>query len=265
MKKSWKRFTMILTLLLLFTAIPINSFAVEKATVSLWMNGDYVTPDVEPFIEHSRTYVPVRFISEAFGYDVQWIQKTKQVIISEGNTIIYLAIGHPRATVNGKSTPLDAPPTLYKDRTFVPLRFIAETFGKEVHWDPGARTVAIGPGYTPDANLGDDISGNYYAYINEDTHLGFFETYVTVYVEKLDYDYYKIIRNQEEVNGKGGYTAVAYGTYYPQGGYFEFSDWETTNNYGIFTDYEYIAVDGGHSTADDTLTLGEETYHLLAN
>ncbi|MBS5946414.1 MAG: hypothetical protein KIB06_07060 [Peptoniphilus harei] len=36
---------------------------------------------------------------------------------------------------------------MINDRTFVPIRVIAEAFNQEVNWDNVARTVAIGSGY----------------------------------------------------------------------------------------------------------------------
>lgn len=37
--------------------------------------------DVVPFLKDSRTFVPVRFVSEALGYNVDWNDKTKEVTI----------------------------------------------------------------------------------------------------------------------------------------------------------------------------------------
>ena len=42
---------------------------------------------------------------------------------------------------------LDAPALIKDDRTFVPLRAIAEAFGERVDWDNDKRVVVIGEGY----------------------------------------------------------------------------------------------------------------------
>lgn len=39
--------------------------------------------DVSPFIKNDRTFVPVRFIAEAFGYNVDWNEKTEEVTITD--------------------------------------------------------------------------------------------------------------------------------------------------------------------------------------
>ena len=42
------------------------------------MLADFDTP---PVIMNERTYVPMRYIAEKLGADVQWIGDTKQIII----------------------------------------------------------------------------------------------------------------------------------------------------------------------------------------
>ncbi|MFO7886772.1 MAG: copper amine oxidase N-terminal domain-containing protein [Eubacteriales bacterium] len=43
-------------------------------------------PSIRPFIENSRTVVPIRFISEALGFEVIWNEETKEIMI-EGNPL----------------------------------------------------------------------------------------------------------------------------------------------------------------------------------
>lgn len=58
-------------------------------------------------------------------------------------TTIVLQVGNANAIINDKTVRLDAPPQIVKDRTFVPLRMIAEAFGADVKWDPVFRLVFI--------------------------------------------------------------------------------------------------------------------------
>lgn len=45
------------------------------------VNDTLITLDAAPYIENSRTMVPIRFVSEALGADVQWDDKTRTVTI----------------------------------------------------------------------------------------------------------------------------------------------------------------------------------------
>jgi len=65
---------------------------------------------------------------------------------SASATVIMLTIGTDIVTVNGKATSIDAAPEIVNGRTFVPVRFIAETFGSTVEWlaETQGITVTLG-------------------------------------------------------------------------------------------------------------------------
>lgn len=50
-------------------------------STSMTVNNTYKTIDVAPFIIGDRTMVPVRFVAENFGYEVEWNQITETAII----------------------------------------------------------------------------------------------------------------------------------------------------------------------------------------
>lgn len=90
-----------------------------------------------------RTMVPLRFVSESLGFTVTWEAKTRQVTIRGAGREVSLRIGQSRAVVDGREKRLDTVPVIYRNRTMVPLRFVAETFGLEVDWEGSTRTVLL--------------------------------------------------------------------------------------------------------------------------
>lgn len=111
-------------------------------------NQNVVFPDQKPFVEKitSRTFVPVRFVTEALGASVGWDQDTRTVRIYKSNgDIVALRIGSKVPTLNGAAMNniLDAPAKLEKGRTLVPLRFISESLNYYVLWDGQNRLVRI--------------------------------------------------------------------------------------------------------------------------
>lgn len=48
---------------------------------SMLINGIYKPMDVAPFIQNDRTFVPIRFVAEGLGYNVDWDDLTKEVTI----------------------------------------------------------------------------------------------------------------------------------------------------------------------------------------
>jgi hypothetical protein len=99
--------------------------------------------DAPPFIEKDRTFVPLRFISEAFGASIDWNAALQVITISFKGKSIQLQVGSNVALVGTDFVNLDAPPKIVNGRTFVPIRFISETFGAQVNWDATTKTVTI--------------------------------------------------------------------------------------------------------------------------
>jgi len=66
------------------TITATSSDLVVRTTVGnrvIDVNGNRITMDVAPIIIDGRTLVPVRFVSEAFGADVEWEAGTRTVFI----------------------------------------------------------------------------------------------------------------------------------------------------------------------------------------
>lgn len=102
-------------------------------------------PDQGPFIDSQvgRTYVPLRFVSEALGGVVEWNQYTQTASVNKSGTAILMKIGSKIPTVNGQVKVIDAVALLVNDRTVVPLRFVSECLGATVEWDVVNRVVRI--------------------------------------------------------------------------------------------------------------------------
>ncbi len=100
------------------------------------LDGQTLELDVQPYVQAGRTMVPLRFIGEALGAQVEWYEDNQQVIIRRGDQWILLTIGSTRALVNGTPYDLDCTPEVIQPgRTMVPLRFIGEILGAQVDYD----------------------------------------------------------------------------------------------------------------------------------
>lgn len=94
-------------------------------------------------IVNGRTFVPFRAIFEQFGANVVWNQTTKTITATKDNHTINLKIGSKNAQVDGKKITIDVAPYIKDGRTFVPLRFISESLGAEIDWDPNSRVATV--------------------------------------------------------------------------------------------------------------------------
>ncbi len=107
------------------------------------LNGKKVENDVAPMIRNNRTMMPIRFIAEALDADVTWDPQFRIVTISDDFRHIVIHIDSDRAYLNGDLYELDSPAFISENRTYVPIRFVAEALDCEVEWSVDARTVTI--------------------------------------------------------------------------------------------------------------------------
>lgn len=107
------------------------------------LDGDYLGFEQPPVIEDGRTLVPMRFIFEQMGAEVDWNGETRTVTATKDGMTVTLAIDDTNATVNGSAATLDVPARLINDKTMIPLRFLSENLGYTVDWDTDTRTASI--------------------------------------------------------------------------------------------------------------------------
>ena len=137
-------FAVALATICMAQAVPTMALSEIRVRV----NGSQVYfPDGKPFVdENSRVLVPVRFVSQQLGAKVNWDAKNKKVTVIDGDKNATLTINSKQVTVNGVSKTLDTAAVVKNERTYVPLRFIGETFGAGVRWDSKVRIVYIDNG-----------------------------------------------------------------------------------------------------------------------
>ena len=138
-------FTIALTLIMV---MGMTGFAASAAgALAIKLDGAAVATDVAPYIDaNDRTMVPVRFISEAFGAEVEWLDSIRTVTVTKDDTFIQLVIDSRIITTNGVDAMMDTAAVLTDGRTFVPVRYIAEALGLGVAWDGDTNTVLLTTG-----------------------------------------------------------------------------------------------------------------------
>lgn len=114
---------------------PDNSISISMTIGSndFVINNNIVTvPDAAPYIANDRTYVPFRALGEALGATVEWDNDARTVTYTLGDTTIVMTIGDTTYTINGVEKSMDVAPEITGDRTYVPVRFVAEGLGFKV-------------------------------------------------------------------------------------------------------------------------------------
>lgn len=132
-----------LALLFVVSILALTTFAFAAKVPTIEYNGKVVKTDVNPFIEDNRTFVPIRFVAETLGKNVDWNNENRVVTINDGTKTIKLTIGNKKALVNDSEVEVDVAPLIRDNRTFVPIRFVAENFDAKIGWDSENYKVTI--------------------------------------------------------------------------------------------------------------------------
>ena len=111
-----------------------------------WQNAALLRIDeaslaVKPISVSGRTLLPVRFLAERIGADVQFDGPSATAIITAGGKVLRIALNAAVMDVNGTAVPLDVPAQNVAGRILVPMRAICEALGKEVDWHAGGLIV----------------------------------------------------------------------------------------------------------------------------
>ncbi|KOY83552.1 copper amine oxidase N-terminal domain-containing protein [Lysinibacillus macroides] len=124
-----KLFTAIFAVcILLWTMTPVDAAAIQ-----IKMDDVLVKSDIAPEVKNNRAMVPLRVISENLGAQVHWQDAT--ITLTLDKVTVQLKLNSRTIIKNGQAEQLDVQPYLKNNRAFVPIRFIAETFGSQVHYN----------------------------------------------------------------------------------------------------------------------------------
>lgn len=97
-----------------------------------------------PYMDgQNRVMVPLRKCLEGIGATVQYDEKTQLISAAAGGVELSCTIGKRELKVNGATVNMDTAASVKEGRTYVPVRYIYEAFGKIVAWHNNSRTVIV--------------------------------------------------------------------------------------------------------------------------
>ena len=167
MKKSL--FRTLALLLVIALVLPCAAFAADD-DINVTVYGEPVVwTDAKPFIdENGRTLVPLRAVADAMGLDVEWDAANRVAIFSYtesgtyeadwtyniydeirfpiDSTVAYGTYTYTDASgedVTTEEIQMDTAAVIVNDRTYAPIRYLAEYFDYAVEWDAETRTASI--------------------------------------------------------------------------------------------------------------------------
>ncbi len=121
----------------------------EKPDFKVYIDGKLGIYSLNPIVSEGKTYLPLNDFLINMGVQnddsqIIWNSSEKSVAIKKDGINIYLQVGCKLAKVNDIPTTLDTAPVIYKSKVFIPVTFIAKSFGKNVTWDGRTNSIIIG-------------------------------------------------------------------------------------------------------------------------
>lgn len=130
-------------LILVFAVIILTTTAYARK-LTILVNEQDISDKSQSLIVNDRVMVPIRFVSEALGKEVTYNEALKEVVISEGEKKVKLRINSSLIEKsNGEFIISDVKAIAKNDRTYVPVRAVAEAFDLFVGYDFPTNTVTI--------------------------------------------------------------------------------------------------------------------------
>lgn len=117
-------------------AAAAKTIILQIGSTAVLVDDQAIINDVAPVIRNDRTLVPIRVITEALGGQVAWNEAAKEVTLTVNGKEIKMTIGKVLEKYG-------VAPVIIGDRTFVPVRFVADELGAVTAWDDATKTVTI--------------------------------------------------------------------------------------------------------------------------
>lgn len=99
---------------------------------------------IEPYVENGRTMIPLRFVSEAMGCNVEWNDTERSITVTNEDTMVKMTVDSDKGIINGEETMIETP-VIKNNITYVPVRFVSEALGYNVKYDDETKVILILP------------------------------------------------------------------------------------------------------------------------
>ncbi|HWP95773.1 MAG TPA: stalk domain-containing protein [Syntrophomonadaceae bacterium] len=125
------------------------NISLKLGDISYQVNGETKMMDIAPITVEGRTMLPIRYLTEPLGAQLDWDENAQKATISLNNKVIEMWIGKNTARVDGLEVMIDpqnsmvTPLTVPPGRTLLPVNFISQNLGCKVNWDPVSQSVSL--------------------------------------------------------------------------------------------------------------------------
>lgn len=131
-----KLLSLILTLVLIVSLVPLNAFALpnnSNVKTRTAMINNYVDNNVKTIIYQNDPYISVRSLSELLGASLSWDQNSKTAIMKWNGVTYKFVVDSNLIYLNDKAETIFSDNILYNNKVYAPLEFIADYLDWQVY------------------------------------------------------------------------------------------------------------------------------------
>lgn len=110
------------------------------------LNASVILMDIAPYIQESRTYLPLRYVAMALGIgndNIIWNAANQTITLKKGDKVVQLQIGSTTMLVNGTVSVLETAPEIKSGYTCLPISALSRIFGYTAEWQASSQSIFI--------------------------------------------------------------------------------------------------------------------------
>ncbi len=129
-----------------------------------FLNGEQVLLDAAPITQKGRTYVPAKFLGDAFGMKVEWVGATKTIVMETPGYLISIDTVNKSAFVNGYWYKMDDVAAVVNGRLMIKLAWLSDYMGASYTYNSELKKIDVlhvnkPPGiYDPDSDSSSPVA-----------------------------------------------------------------------------------------------------------
>ncbi len=121
----------------LVLALSIPAAASLAGAQTVVIDGKNVVFDAPPRYVNHLLMVPARNVFDTMGVDMRWKMERNVIEGIKGGNKVEIWVGSKEARLNDNRRDLDEAPYESRGRTYVPLKFLADSFGYMISMEGG--------------------------------------------------------------------------------------------------------------------------------
>ncbi|MDD3654263.1 MAG: DUF4163 domain-containing protein [Desulfotomaculaceae bacterium] len=112
-------------------SVCVHGFAATDGRPAIMLDG--IKIEAAAFVDKGNVYLPLRAVGETLGYEVQWLEKDKKILVTKAEKQIMIDLNNNKIAANDHVYYGDC--TIIEDRTYLGADFFSENFGLGVWWN----------------------------------------------------------------------------------------------------------------------------------